>query len=203
MLAAAGTTALNIGLVGHLAECQGDVGFFFAICMMALGMEVLRGDRPALRTYAAALANVQVGVLNDASPTGGTGYIADTNYHPHLISNAGNGTMYTSLRAAIAGESDFGNVIPPYPATGFDSGAFGTVSAYNTGSYATLARAGLALAKAGGIVSLNGDDAGLVYDALQARIDGTAAGLHFSNLDWGGSYGGGAKAFPVFSFVPG
>ena len=196
---------LNVGLAGHVNRESGggDVGFFFAIFCMALGMEVLRGDRPALRTYAAAIGNVQIGVLNDASPTGGTGYIADTNYHPRVIANNGNGDPYPSLRAAIASEGDFGNVSPPYPAAGFKYNAFAGVSAFNSGNYCTLARCGLALAKSAGIISLNGDDAGLVFDALDARIAGTAAGLHFSSPNWGGSYGGAPKAYPVFSFVPG
>lgn len=196
---------LPLGLVGHLNDfdAKGDVGFFFGIFCMVLGMELLRGDRPALRTYAAGIANVQVGMLNDASPTGGTAYIGDTLYHPRVIAGNGDGAPYASLRAAITAEGDFGNVSPPYPAAGFKYNFCGNVTAFNTVNYCTIARAGLALAKSANLVSLNGDDAGLVFDALEARIAGTATGLHFSSANWQSSSFTNNTAFPAFSFVTG
>ena len=97
---------LKMGRIGHVGSGGGkDVGFFFLIFMAAVNFALWRGRRPMLRTYAAGLANQQLGVINDARADGGTGYVAG-GYHPNCAD--ANGVTYPDLRTMIANEADFG-----------------------------------------------------------------------------------------------
>lgn len=194
---------LAIGQVGHMnGGSNDDFGFFFYIEMGSLYMELLHAERPALRTYVAALANLHIGMLNDASPTGGTGAIAD-NYHSYLQTVPYSySPSFPTLRAAIAGNDSSYRLSPPYPAVGFYggaafstdpasyAGAFSNPNAFDSQNYVIMTRAALAMAKTAGIVSLNGDDAGAVHDLLNTRIfTSPCKGVHFSSPNWGGSFG--------------
>ncbi len=200
---AAGAADLKMGRVGHLVG-NDDVGFFLFIFSQALMMGVWRGRRPQLRTYAAAIGNVLLGMINDGRADGGSSYIADTCYHPHLAD--AQGVAYPDLRTMIASEADFGHTSPPYPATGFRNGSFtDNTNAFNTVNYGTLLRMAVALAASGEVVSLEGDDAGLVYALFDARLNTPpCTGIKFSVPAWSNTGRFGVKMiYAGFSAVPG
>ncbi len=195
---------LGMGWLGHIAEGPGqdDWGFFLFIFMACIAKEVWRGDRPALRTYVAGLASMMLTPLNDASPTGGTGYIIES-YHPGVLD--ANGVLYSDFRAFIAGNVKCGNLVPPYPATGTNGGSFQTVNdAFGCSNAVVLARCGLALLASAGITSLNGTDAQAVLDLLNTRVNtAPLVGYRWSSPNWGGRFGGAPRSFPPWSVTTG
>lgn len=196
------TSDLSMGRIGHLYPFDADVGFFFYIFMQCLALEVWRGDRPALRTYAAGLANMQLGMLNDASPTGGSGYVMDA-YHPRI--RDANGVTYPSIRAMIAAEGDLYKAVPPFPATGLAGNAMTIANyAFNCSNAITQGRCALALLASAGVTSLNGDDAQAVLGLLDARVNtAPCIGYQWSSTNWGGRFGGAPRSFPPWSVTTG
>ena len=194
-----GPAELKMGRVGHVDR---DVGFFYGIWMLALLMEVWRGDRPAMRTYAAAQCNQLLGAMNDSRADGGTTYVLDTYSHPNCANAAG--VTYPSIRAMLAAEGDFGNVTFPVPATGFQGGSHQILSAFNTVRSSVQMRAAVVMAASAGMMSLTGDDAGAVYDLVQARLNTPPCiGLAWSAVNWGSSSFAGNTSFPASALVPG
>lgn len=203
----AGASDLHVGRVGHLKDTGNDVGFFFHIFMSAVCMSAWRGRRPAMRTYAAGLCNQLLGTMNDARADGGSVWVHG-GYHPHCV-NA-QGVAYSSIRAMIGAETEWGGAAPPFPATGFQpvwgggDNSFETHNAFQTTGALLLRRVAVALAKSASLVSLDGDDAGLLYDAMTVRMNtAPCIGLTLSSPNWGSSRFANNTAFPVFGIVPG
>ena len=203
----------NIGLANPIFASQfsqyGNVflgqQYQIAIFGLALGIEAWRGDRPGIRTYLEMDANFLAGIANDASPTGGSGWLVQDGYYV-LIRNP-DGSFLPNLRAIIAATAQYGQSSPPWPATSFRNnyGYGPTYGAFQAGTYAVVHRAMLAALASAGIVSLNGDDARAVLALLDARFKAAPnGGIQFASTNFGGgSYGGHPRTFPEWSIVPG
>lgn len=192
---------LNVGHVGHSIH-DPDTGFFHSIFCQGLGLELWRGDRPAMAVYGAAVANMMLGRYNDARADGGSGFFS-AGYHPKMVDASG--AAYPNVRAMIAGEGDLSNGVPPYPATKLQYDQNQTANdAFGTGTYPNLARGALALFASAGVVSMNGDNAEDVYALMKTRFE-TAPTLMpvYSSPGWGGRYGGSPLSFPPWAIVPG
>jgi hypothetical protein len=187
----------------QLIDHDGDVGFFFVIFMQCICRELARNERPGIRVMAAALANVMLGVVDEADPAGGSTYFADSFYHPHTHDASNN--QYPDLRTMLAAEGDFGNKPAPYPTTGFVFGnhqAHG--DAFASTSTAVKLRCFLALAASANLVSLKGHNARAILARLEARAaTAPCVGWEFSSPNYNHSrFGNYPRMFPVHMIVP-
>ena len=171
---------------------------------IAMGIEAWRGERPGIRACLEMDANFLVGIANDASSTGGSGWLVEDGYYV-TIRNP-DGSFLPSLRAIIAATPQYGSSSSPWPTTAFrNSTGYGVgIGAFQAGTYAVVHRAMLAALASAGIVSLNGDDARAVLALLDARFNAAPnAGIQFALPDFGGSYGGHPYTFGEWAIVPG
>ena len=204
---------MQIGLLG--LTYGGDLAFGGTfqqyqntIFGIGLAMEAWRNDRAGWSVYLQGFSNFLLGIANDAAPAGGTGWIVANGYSMSLYDNTS--TFYTTLRQVIANNSNYYNAVPPFPATGMHTNLDGTTSywqltgwqLYKTTDYATITLAFAGLAKLAGVVSINGDDASVVYSSLVTRLTSSpCTGLNWSTPG-NDSHVIGAHAFPAWAFVP-
>lgn len=168
----------SIGLIEPRKDFSQDVsGYMHNFYALALYAEVWRGDRPNMRPYAAVQANFTLGIAADARADGGTGWLIDRGYGSPAI-NA-QGSVYVTHRARFADQAEFGNSVPPFPATGFiDAGYFSAPSSALSPvkSFGIIALNAVAMAATAGLVSERGDDGVAVYNALATRFNTAGAG---------------------------
>jgi len=176
-----------------------------AIYGLAMGVEAWRGERPGIRACLQMDANFLVGIANNASATGGSGWLVQDGYYV-LVRDA-SGAFLPSLRAIIAQTAQYGQSSPPWPTTSFRNSIGygpGRGGGFQSGTYAAIHRCMLATLASAGIVSLNGDDAGAVYALLDRRFNtAPEAGIQFASPDFGGSYQGHPWTFGEWAIVPG
>ena len=178
---------------------NGDLGFSWDFWVVVISMQVARGERPGWRRVLEAIANPTIGMVNDASPIGGSAYVASSAYHPPMLD--GNGQVQTFRSVTHS----YYNIDPPYPVVGMRSDSPFTLDGwvkFKTTDYGLFRLISLGWLKSLGIVSMNGDDAGQVYDAMHARMtQAPCTGLQFSTPT-DASYTRGQEWWPVWAHQP-
>ena len=156
------------------------------------------------------IANLTVGVANDAGK--GSGYVTSDGYTVVPFVNGNTAPDFADVGALITGNYHYGNLKPPFPATGFMTQAGQTTPVPfttqpggfpgGTNDYELMEYAFMAVGSDVGLVSLNGDVCSTVYGLLKTRFHtAPCTGLTFSGTV-GSSYGGGVKMFPAWAIVP-
>ena len=177
-------------------------GFYIDLWSMICMLQVRDGIRPLVRPCLEVIANLCVGVANDAGPTKGTGYVQSGGYHP-TVRNA-DGSWCTIQQLMDQAQYNAGS--RPYPATGM-SPEFG--SKWNgTGwrddicnDYASIKLAALGMLKEIGIVSTTNDDAYTVHDLLRTRLNtAPCRGVQWATGS-SDTHRQGPHSYPTFSMV--
>ena len=165
-LVASNAPGISIGLI---AQWGGGGGITFqtyqnAFRLTAMSMEVMRGDRPAFRQFAAVIASSVVGLVNTSN--NGTPYYIDTYANANIDVN-----IVTTKQQLI--NALYGNTaVAPFPTSGFQGTPFtgpGINLGSNGGGPAPYVIAATCAAASAGIISSNGDDALAVYNDVMAR----------------------------------
>lgn len=172
--------------IGRLTPWKEDVVFNVSqtqawmgdIMMIAMGMEAWRGERAGFATYLSTAANYTLGVLNDASGSGGSSFFLTAGHFTAFVD--GVGAAWTSIRALIAGNATYSNLSAPYPTTRLcntdGGGTFDTLFETNGGwpfgttDYGVVRRCNVEMMRLAGIASTNGDDPNTIWASINTRF---------------------------------